>query len=97
MAEHTIASGDIAKHGIALAADVVDTVTFGDNVKAVQIISDGAAAVYYTVDGSTPTLGGANCYMIPAVAAVDERVMNTSSDVVKLISSGTPVLSVQRA
>lgn len=97
MATHTIATGQVAKHAITLAASTVDTVTFADNVQAVQIISDGAAAVYYTVDGSTPTVGGANCYIIPAAVAVDERVMNTSIDAVKLISSGTPTLSVQRA
>jgi len=98
MADHTVAAGAVAKHGIVLAASTVDTVTFSDNVGAVQIVTDGSAAVYYTIDGTTPTVAGANTFMIPAALSVDERSMpNFGSDVVKLISAGTPTLSVQRA
>lgn len=94
---YTIAAGAIAKHDFALVASTVETVTFTDNVTAVEIISDGTAKVYYTVDGSTPTVGGANCYMIPASLSVDERAMpQQGTDAVKLISSGTPTLSIQR-
>lgn len=94
---YTIAAGAVAQHAFALSTSTVETVTFTDNVSAVQIISDGTAAVYYTTDGSTPTVGGANCYLIPAAVCVEERAMpQQGTDAIKLISSGTPTLSVQR-
>lgn len=98
MATHTVAQSDIAKHGITLTAGVVDTVTFTSTDAArVQLFSNGAAEVYFTVDGSTPTVGGANCYLLPAVASVDDVEPPTGgATVVKLISSGTPTLSVVR-
>lgn len=97
MATHTVADGDIGTTAFALTAATVDTVTFtGNDLINVEIVSDGAAAVWYTLDSSTPTVGGANCYYIPATPAVDRREPRTSgATVVKLISSGTPTVRVQ--
>jgi hypothetical protein len=57
----------------------------------------GTAKVYFTVDGSTPTVGGANCMLLPAavcaLTVADETPGPTST--VKLISSGTPDVSVR--
>lgn len=93
----TVAAGNVAAHNLTLVANTVTTVDFADNVPAVEIISDGTAAVYYSVDGSTPTVGGANCYMLPAgFVGIDVRRANVSVDSVKLISTGTPTVSVQR-
>lgn len=98
MATYTVAEGKVGTAAFALVASTVDTVTFTDNVSRVEVISDGSAAVWYTTDGSTPTVGGANCYYIPAVAAVDSRDARNSAtaDAVKLISAGTPTIRVQR-
>lgn len=102
MPDVTVAAGKVAAHGVTLAANQVSTVSFTDNIRAVDVISDGAAPVYYTVDGSTPTVAGAGCYLIPAgVTGVDTRDTTNSGntsvlDVVKLISAGTPTVSVQR-
>jgi hypothetical protein len=101
MATYTLAAGDIGAHNKTLAAGVVDTVTFPADFHRITIISDGAAAIFYTTDGSTPTVAGANCYILPAGAvSADTR---TPQDVgagagttVKLISAGTPTYSVQR-
>ena len=102
MAEHTIAAGKIAKHGVKLVAGEVTTVAYVDNIGAVEIMSDGTAEAYYSVDGSTPAMLGANCYRLPAgIVSVDQRTTTNSQgntlDVVKFISSGTPTISVQRA
>jgi hypothetical protein len=99
MASYTVASGQVGAHGKTLVASTVDTVTFtGEDPPDVTVISDGAAAVFYTVDGSTPTVNGANCYLLPAgVVSSDRRLIPTAAPaVVKLISSGTPTYSVQR-
>jgi len=98
MATHTVSSGQVGVHAVTLTANTVETVTFADDLTSVEVISDGAAAVYWTADGSTPTVGGNNCYFLPAGAAsVDTRQpMTASGTVVQLISSGTPTISVQR-
>ena len=52
---------------------MVDTFTFASDLDSVTIISNGTAAAYYTLDGSTPTVSGANCFPLPAAAVADER------------------------
>src|SRR5690242_1280724 len=95
---YTVAANDIAKHAFTLTANTVETVTFAGNIAAAEVISDGAAACFYTVDGSTPAVNGGNCYILPAgTTSVDTRRMDGSADVLKFISTGTPTLSVQRA
>jgi hypothetical protein len=103
MANFTVAAGNVAKHAWTLTANQVDTITFADNIGTVDVITDGTADVYFTVDGSTPTVAGANCYRIPGAggAMVDTRTtLQTSAsggaDVVKVISAGTPSVSVQK-
>lgn len=97
MATHTVAAGAIGTAAFTLTADTVDTVTFtGTSLDVVEIVSDGTAAVWYSLDGSTPTVGGANCYYIPAAVGTDLRKPPSNATVVKLISSGTPLLRVQR-
>lgn len=99
MATHTVAAGKVGTAAFTLVADAVDTVTFtGTDLDAVTVVSDGAAAVWYTLDGSTPTVGGDNCWYIPDVVGVDTQSPPSSGQtVVKLISAGTPLLRVQRS
>lgn len=96
MADYTLGPDELAIHAKTLAANIVDTVTFGRNVDQVTVLSDGSADLYYTLDGSTPTVAGPRTYRLPAGGlAVDERVAPRTVDVVKLISAGTPTYSVQ--
>lgn len=111
MAEYEVPNGHVGAHEKTLVGGVVDTVTFalGDPSApgwarlptAVEILTDGAADIYATVDGSVPSVGGTNCYRVPAAAgaAVIDVRDSDSTDVVvvKLISSGAPVYSVSRA
>ena len=99
MATHTIAAntGEVGA-SFTLAASTVDTVTLDFDAPVVEVVNrDGAAEVWYTLDGSTPTVAGKNCYYLPAAQAVDRREPPTAgATVVKLISSGTPAVRVQR-
>lgn len=97
MAVYDVGTGKVGVHDKALAANVMDAVNFADDPGAVEVVSDGAAKVYVSVDGSAATVGGANTYLLPAVAC--SRVIEHPGDprAVKLISAGTPVYSVMRA
>jgi hypothetical protein len=112
VAEYTVPAGHIGVHEKTAVAGSVDTVTFEVGAasapgwarrlpRQVEILTDGAAAMYVTVDGSTPTVAGSHCYPVPAAAGstvIDVRDANAiDAVVVKLISSGTPVYSVSRA
>lgn len=108
---YTVANGEIGAHAKTLVAGTVDTVTFELGAqgtpgwarvpKRIEVLTDGADDIYVTVDGSTPTVGGANCWRVPAAAGA--TVIDVSDDdpedavVVKLISAGTPEYSVSRA
>lgn len=111
MASYPVASGDVGAHAKTLSAGVVDTVTFQIGSPgtpgwsavpgAVEVLSDGLADIYVTVNGSTPTVAGANTYRISAAhQAVTISVADSNSQddvVVKLISAGAPTYSVSRA
>lgn len=112
MASYAVVMGKIGAHAKVLGAGVVDTVTFAlgadqsvagwANVpRRIEIITDGLADIYVTVDGSVPTVAGANCYRVPALPGSTFIGVEDSDSqdpvVVKLISSGAPTYSVSRA
>lgn len=98
MAEHTIAKGDLGAHNVTLTANTVEVVAFSEDLDEITIVAlDGTAAVYITVDGRTPTVGGAATRVMPAaIGTMTLKDRITGPSVVKLISSGTPKVSVQR-
>lgn len=111
MAAYTVTVGQIGAHAKVLGAGVVDTVTFSigatgtpgwANVpQVVEVLSDGIADIYVTVDGSTPTVAGGNTHRVSAAhqslqIPVDDGNAEDAV-VVKLISSGAPTYSVSRA
>ncbi len=64
----------------------------------VEVVSvDGTSEVYFTTDGSAPTVAGSNCHVIPAAISATEVADETpgGTSVVKLISAGTPKVSVR--
>lgn len=99
MASYTADSDDIGIHAKTLVAATVDTLTFDQDLEQVEIINlTGDAIIYFTVDGSTPTVAGQNTYVLPAaVGSLTLWVPTPGDTVVKLISSGTPTYSVQKA
>lgn len=99
MATYTIQAGHKAVGPWALTATQVDTVTFTDNVGKAQVVNtDGTVDVWVTTDGSTPSVPSAGAstvaYRVPG-GQVLEVTMNGAADTVKLVSSGTPTVSVQ--
>lgn len=100
MATYALAAGERAAHAKTLVASTVDTITFTDDVDAVEVVSDGVAAIYVRVDGSAPTVAGAFSYVMPAgvqsVRTIPMPGRDAGSSVVKLISAGVPTYSVTR-
>jgi len=91
---YPIAAGTNAAHDKTLVASTVDTVTFAAQVEQIKIWTDGTAAVYFTVDGTTPTVSGSHCFKIPATVLSETVNVQTMAPTVKLVSAGTPVYSV---
>ncbi len=98
MPDYTVAAGLIAAHNATVTAGQVTTVTFREDLPSVDVIADGSTDVYYTLDGSAPTIAGAHTYRLPVGAmTIDTRQPNTSGPtVVRLIASVNTVVSVQR-
>lgn len=111
MAEYTVPAGHIGVHEKTAVAGVVDTVTFevgsrntpgwGRLPRQIEVLTDGAADMYVTVDGSTPVPAATNCYRVPAAAGATVISVAdadaTDAVVVKVVSAGTPEYSVSRA
>lgn len=86
------------KHYTLVAATVQTVSTLDDGYNAVEVTNvDGASAVYFTTDGTTPTVAGDDCQVLPAAISslsVVERSAG-AAPTVKLISAGTPKVSVR--
>ena len=98
MASIAMAATDVASYNNTAVASTVDTVTIARDAEFVRVYFDaGTTAIFFTTDGSTPTVNGVNCYRVPATvgAATSVNVTGSSPTIVKLISSGTPTYSVQ--
>ena len=75
-----------------------DTVTFARDCDEVRVTNvDGAAAIYFTTDGSAVTVGDEAAYWVPAVAGASRTVAVRGGEatVVTLDADGTPVFSVE--
>ena len=84
---------------VTLTANVVATVTLDAGAHLVEVLNvDGEGAVYFTIDRSTPTVGGNGCHVVPGAIGHLELPPVAAGDaisVVKLISTGTPKVSVR--
>lgn len=81
---------------LVLTANTVATFTLDKDFDVAEVASlDGAARLTFTVDGSTPTVDGNGGYVLPAtICSRQVTVQGASATVVKVISSGTPLVSV---
>ncbi len=87
-----------AAHVSALTASTVDTVNFSATGTCVMVTMRGAGDGYFTIDGSTPTVGGADTYICLANSSKAIEVGGEGKGAitqVKLVSSGTAPYSVE--
>jgi hypothetical protein len=82
------------KH-VTLVAATVATVALDDPSRDKVWVTNRHASVeaFATVNGDAPTVGGDDCFIIPAARTTILRVP-AGAPSVKLISSGTPGISV---
>lgn len=80
-----------------LVASTVKTITLDAQYGRIEVVNvDGAAIVYFTVDGSTPTVAGDGTLVLPAAIGGWEGAPDSDNPtVVKLISTGTPKVAVR--
>lgn len=99
MPDYEIPTGGIGVHEITLVANTQIYVWFADDLPQVEIVShDGAAPVYFTVDGTNATVAGVGCYVVPpAIGSIVTEPPTAGPTRVHVISAGTPKISVCRA
>lgn len=81
------------KHG-TITAGSVTTVTLDKDYRDLEVVNrDGSDAIWFTIDGSTPTEAGDGVHVLPAQISAKRVLSRDSSDptVVKLLvaSGGT--------
>lgn len=96
MATYTIDGDEVAVHE-TLAMNTVDTVEFDVADREIEVLNRvGTDEIYFTIDGTTPTVGGENCYVLPAAMGSLKVPVRASTTVVKLISASACEYSVTR-
>jgi hypothetical protein len=86
-----------SNHGTLTAATVkAETFTVSNaDVIFVHFVS-GTGPIYFTVDGSTPSVGGAGTFVVySGMSSRAVRINTSDAQTVKLIATGTPGYSVE--
>ena len=80
-----------------LVANTAATVTLDLDYPTVEVTNvDGVDAVYFTTDGSTPSVGGDGSHVLPAaIGAVEINPRTSGATVVKLKSASAVKVSVR--
>jgi hypothetical protein len=76
-----------------LGANAVDVVTLTAKFKAVEVLNRGSVEIYFRVDGTPPTVGGDDCFVVVPGASLQVPSLD-ASDVVRLIAASTCAYSV---
>lgn len=94
MATHTITGRGCYEK--TLTASVVDTVNFDTDWNEVEVVSNGLAPLFVTVDGSSPTVNGEDSYILPAGTVSSRTIVvpGSGTTTVKVISSAPTTYSV---
>ncbi|PZG05387.1 hypothetical protein C1I95_32745 [Micromonospora craterilacus] len=80
-----------------LTANVERIFTFPINAGRVEVLNrDGSAEVWFKVNNTAATVGGDGCHVLPAaINSLEVDDETSGSTVVRVISSGTPAVSVR--
>lgn len=80
-----------------LVANTVLEVDFDRDYTRVEVVNvDGPAAIYFRTDGVAPVVGATGCHVLPAtICSIEVDVVFDGPTAVKLISTGTPKVSVR--
>lgn len=84
-----------------LLADTVKSFTLDAGYKEVEVLNvDGASAIYFTTNGTTPTLTGGvgqdGTHVLPAaIGALQVPCQSSDTPVIKCRSAGTPKVSIR--
>ncbi len=80
-----------------LVANTVTTITFDEDFARIEAVNvDGVAAVYFRCDGVNPVIAATGTHVLPAaIGSVEVQPRTAGPTVVKLISAGTPKVSVR--
>lgn len=81
-----------------LVAGQITTVDLDRNYDRIEVLNrDGSSEVFFTTDGSEPGVAQDGCHVLPAAIGAVEVADQTSgrNSVVKLISAGSPAVSVR--
>ena len=95
MANRAVTAAQKGWYGTLVAAQE-DTVSFANDRDTVEVINrDGAAEIWFRVDG-TAAVDSQDCYVVPAAAgaALQVDVTGAGATVVNIISAGTPKVGV---
>jgi hypothetical protein len=97
MAKYTVGKGQVGAHAKTLTPNVADEIVFVDDLTAVELLCDGTADVYWSIDAPAPTIGDFAAHYMPAMPAVrTEPSPQPGETVVRLISSGAVKYSVAK-
>jgi hypothetical protein len=81
---------------VTLTAATVAALSFDDDFNRFEVLNvDGAAAIYFRFDGEDPDVAETGSHVLPAAIGSVEIQVAPESSVVKLISAGTPKVSVR--
>lgn len=98
MTTTAVGAAELAAHDITLVPSNADVVNFARDCAEVEVLNlNGAGIIYFTVDGSAPTVAGKHCHLVPAAAGAGKRVnvRGAGLTTVKLISAAAASYSVE--
>lgn len=97
MTTHALGEGAVGAHEETLVPNTEDRVKFAEDLRNVEVLNlDEASAIYVTVDGSAPTVGGEDCIFLPPRSVRTLVSHSESNTEVRLISEGAATYSVSR-
>lgn len=99
VADYIVAASHNCIEPYTTTPNQIDTITFVDNVDRVSVTSNGTAEVRVTNGGTDPLFGTPGqstlSFRLPAFPSVRELPMPKGVDVLKIVSTGAVLVSVE--